>query len=137
MLTTKPGAGTLYDRRYERPQPHQWANESGPQEQAGIGIAPFARCAHASVAVTACEPRGTEMATIMIRNFSEEAKLALRKRAASNDRSMEAEARAILEEAVLSQSNAVWDFIQDVWGLGVDLELPDRWPSRPPHREEA
>lgn len=46
------------------------------------------------------------MATLTVRNLSEEVHRALRVRAALRDRSTEAEARAILEETVLPERRA-------------------------------
>lgn len=73
------------------------------------------------------------MATITVRNISEETRRALKERAARNDRSMEAEARAILEESVQEQPETLVDAllrIRDETG-GVDLELPERSTPRP------
>ncbi|HLS64804.1 MAG TPA: hypothetical protein VK060_15585 [Ruania sp.] len=47
------------------------------------------------------------MATLTVRNLSEQTRRALKERAARNDRSMEAEARAILDEAVAERTFVV------------------------------
>lgn len=70
------------------------------------------------------------MATLTVRNLSDETRKALRERAARNDRSMEAEARAILDSAV-SRPNHIARWLDDTQGLrGDDLELPERAPAR-------
>ena len=73
------------------------------------------------------------MAAITIRQLSEETKQRLRVKAAGNGRSMEAEARAILESAVAPRVDARWVDIlleaADEVG-GVTLDLPAR-ESRP------
>ncbi len=74
------------------------------------------------------------MAAINVRGLSEDAKRALRVRAAQHGRSMEAEARLILEEAVLPTARLrLGTALVDVFraaGL-VDLSLErDRTPGR-------
>ncbi len=70
------------------------------------------------------------MGAITIRNFNDVAKERLRVRAAGNGRSMEAEARAILEAAVANPFEGMnigqaFRQIGREFG-GVDLELPSR-----------
>ena len=70
------------------------------------------------------------MATLTVRNVSPETRKALKERAARNDRSMEAEARAILEDAV-GRPNHVAHWLESTKSLrGDDLELPERSTPR-------
>jgi plasmid stability protein len=78
------------------------------------------------------------MATITVRNLDEAVKARLRIRAAENGRSMEAEAREILREALLREpprrgfgTAAVELFSQ---AGGVELELPPRSTNDGMHR---
>ena len=75
------------------------------------------------------------MATLTIRNVPEETKRALKARAAKNDRSMEAEARDILQSAV-QPNDWVLSWLaaaEDVRAMGgVDLDIPERNGVRPP-----
>lgn len=70
------------------------------------------------------------MAALSIRNLDESVKRRLKSRAARHGRSMEAEARAILTEAVCepADSEGLFTALLDRFGVlgGVDLELPDR-----------
>jgi antitoxin FitA len=70
------------------------------------------------------------MAALSIRNLDESVKRRLQSRAASHGRSMEAEARAILTEAVREPADSAGLFtaLLDQFGMlgGIDLELPDR-----------
>ncbi len=70
------------------------------------------------------------MAALSIRNLDESVKRRLQSRAASHGRSMEAEARAILTEAVCERADSAGLFtaLLDRFGElgGVELELPDR-----------
>jgi plasmid stability protein len=70
------------------------------------------------------------MATITVRNLDDEVQLRIKKRAAANNRSMEAEARAILSAAVGAQGfGAAW--IEATRGLrGDDLPIPPRSAAR-------
>ena len=72
------------------------------------------------------------MASLTIRNLGDEVKHRLRVRAAGNGRSMEAEARLILREAVATEPEPVnlARFIHDCFAPygGADLELPPREP---------
>lgn len=66
------------------------------------------------------------MAAITVRNLDDDVQRRIKQRAAENNRSMEAEARAILTAAVAPRS-----FVQDWLQLaemhrGSDLELPPR-----------
>lgn len=70
------------------------------------------------------------MATLTVRNLSDETRKALKERAACNDRSMEAEARAILDLAV-ARPNHIARWLDDAHALrGDDLVLPERTPPR-------
>jgi plasmid stability protein len=78
------------------------------------------------------------MSSITIRNLDPSVKERLRLRAAQHGRSMEAEARRILQSAVdvsnASRGRNLYDRIRgrfDPLG-GVDLELPEREPAREP-----
>ncbi len=70
------------------------------------------------------------MAALNIRNLDETVKRRLQLRAARHGRSMEAEARAILAEAVgePADSAGLFSALLDRFGSlgGVDLELPER-----------
>ena len=75
------------------------------------------------------------MADLSIRNVDDEVKRRLRIRAANNGRSMEAEVRAILEEAVSQpeRSDSLFSVVLDRFGAlgGIELDLPARsWPAR-------
>jgi plasmid stability protein len=77
------------------------------------------------------------MAAINIRNLSEETHRALRVRAANKGRSMEAEVRTILEEAVHPISNkglgaTLVELFRPLGG--VDLDIVRDPASRPPVR---
>ncbi len=79
----------------------------------------------------------TSGAAVTIRGLALELKSRLRVRAAHNDRSMEAEARAILEAALSTPDEDATDFGAFARGLfaplgGVELELPARGPAREP-----
>ena len=70
------------------------------------------------------------MATLTVRGLDDATKAALRVRAARNGRSMEAEARALLQAAVASEEvgGGLGTSIQRRFATvgGVDLELPAR-----------
>lgn len=70
------------------------------------------------------------MAALSIRDLDDEVKQRLRTRAARHGRSMEAEVRAILEEAVSEpeESGDLFTTLMDRFGDlgGVELELPAR-----------
>ncbi|HEX5969082.1 MAG TPA: Arc family DNA-binding protein [Intrasporangium sp.] len=75
-------------------------------------------------------------AAITIRRLSDETKERLRLRAAANGRSMEAEARAILDEAVRSPTRADFTWAQQLIVLardagGFDIPVPDRTEPAP------
>lgn len=69
------------------------------------------------------------MKTITVRNLADDVQQRLRERAAAHGRSMEAEARDILETAV-SDSRMIVDWIDAASGLAVEIELPDRSAPR-------
>ena len=76
------------------------------------------------------------MASITIRNLDDGVKTRLRVRAAQNGRSMEAEARSILREAV-ERGAGPQNLAQAIRARfaplgGVELEIPDREPMRDP-----
>ena len=65
------------------------------------------------------------MATITVRDLDDDVQLRIKKRAAANNRSMEAEARAILTAAVRNQAMAAWiAATEDL--RGDDFVLPPR-----------
>ena len=70
------------------------------------------------------------MASLSIRNLEDKVKRRLQVRATQHGRSMEAEARAILVEAVREPADAAGLFTEllDRFGMlgGVDLEVPER-----------
>lgn len=70
------------------------------------------------------------MAALSIRNLDESVKQRLQSRAARHGRSMEAEARAILTEAVCEPGDSAGLFtaLLDRFGMlgGIDLEPPER-----------
>lgn len=75
------------------------------------------------------------MAQIVVRNLSDEVKEALRRRAVQHDRSLEAEVRAILSDAV-STVDPVLAWLDDSAALresvgGVDLPEATRSAARP------
>jgi hypothetical protein len=77
------------------------------------------------------------MSLLTIRNLDEGVKQRLRERAARNKRSMEAEARAILEAAVakgppLTGAEFVKRVRRRFKGLYTDLPIPPRTGGRPP-----
>ena len=80
---------------------------------------------------------------VTVRGLSPELKARLRVRAAHNARSMEAEARAILETALSAPDDESTDLGAFARGLfaplgGVELELPPRSsPRRPPQLDGA
>jgi plasmid stability protein len=65
------------------------------------------------------------MATITVRNLDDETQRRLKQRAAGNNRSMEAEARAILSDAVRVDTFTS-DWIVLFEPFRGDLELPER-----------
>lgn len=70
------------------------------------------------------------MAVITVRNLDDDVQRRLKLRAATNHRSMEAEARAILSAAVRQHDLArQWVTAVTPFG-GADLDLPDRSPQR-------
>ena len=77
------------------------------------------------------------MAQLLIRNLPEDAKAALRRLAHDNDRSMEAEARAILVDYVLPHAEdpvLIWlDAAETARHNGISADLPpvERSAARP------
>jgi plasmid stability protein len=70
------------------------------------------------------------MATVTVRNLSESTRRALKERAARNDRSMEAEARAIIEGAV-ARPDHVAGWMERTRALrGEPLTRPETLPAR-------
>jgi plasmid stability protein len=70
------------------------------------------------------------MATITVRNLDDEVQRRLKRRAARNDRSMEAEARAILS-AALEEEGLVHAWLEAVRDLrGGELPVPERSAPR-------
>ena len=82
------------------------------------------------------------MATLLIRNLDDSLKEALRRRAAANRRSMEEEARQILQLQLRSSPLAgegLGTRIARIWAEagGVELEIPPRtMPRRPPFMDD-
>ena len=80
------------------------------------------------------------MATITIRNLDEKIKRKLQVRAAQNGRSMEAEARGILQKVLAAPEQPpernLYERIRARFAPlgGIDLELPPREPTRDPPR---
>jgi antitoxin FitA len=74
--------------------------------------------------------RRPAVTALSIRNLDESVKARLQSRAARHGRSMEAEARAILTEAVRepAESAGLFTALLDRFAVlgGVDLQLPDR-----------
>lgn len=72
------------------------------------------------------------MSAVTIRNLDPRVKARLQLRAAEHGRSMEAEARAILAEAVLPPDEGALTVIHRTFSElgGVELELPTRGPAR-------
>jgi plasmid stability protein len=69
------------------------------------------------------------MATLTVRNLDDDVQHRLKQRAAANNRSMEAEARSILSEAVRIDTFAV-DWLAMAEPFNVELELPPRSQPR-------
>ena len=74
------------------------------------------------------------MAAITIRNLDDTLNNRLRRRAASHDRPMEEEARAILREALQGEEKGLWSMIHRslMAAGGIELPPPDR--SEPPRK---
>lgn len=78
------------------------------------------------------------MASITIRKLDDSLKEALRQRAAGNRRSMEEEARVILQAAVVRERSekGLGTQLQEIWkgAGGFELEIPPRTelPRKPP-----
>ena len=81
--------------------------------------------------------RNAGSGALTVRGLTPDLKVRLRLRAARNDRSMEAEARAILQSALAQPDEDATDLATFARGLfiplgGVDLVLPAREPMREP-----
>jgi len=79
----------------------------------------------------------TASGAVTVRGLAPAIKARLRVRAAHNARSMEAEARAILEAALTEPEDATTDLASFARGLfaplgGMELDLPAREPDREP-----
>lgn len=77
------------------------------------------------------------MATLTIRKLSDLAKNKLRVQAAENGRSMEEEARRIIEEAVGPKKKKRLNLAEEIHRIvaplgGIELDLPPRRPVREP-----
>ncbi|HMS74522.1 FitA-like ribbon-helix-helix domain-containing protein [Gordonia sp. (in: high G+C Gram-positive bacteria)] len=70
------------------------------------------------------------MATLTIRNLPDETQRALKARAARNDRSMEAEVRDILQNAVASEQDFITGWLASAESLRGEFTLPDRSAAR-------
>lgn len=70
------------------------------------------------------------MAVVTVRNLDDEVQRRLKQRAAGNNRSMEAEARAILSAAVTEADFAADWVLRTAKFRGDDLDLPDRTTPR-------
>ena len=73
------------------------------------------------------------MADLSIRNLDDGVRESLRRRAAAHGRSMEAEVRAILTEAVRPETSWLQTWHERFHEAGgIDLDLPSRGSSRTP-----
>ncbi len=74
------------------------------------------------------------MSVVTIRGLDPRVKAGLQRRAAEHGRSMEAEARAILAEAVMPPGEGLFTALHRTFAElgGVEIELPPRTPARPP-----
>lgn len=70
------------------------------------------------------------MATLTIRNLTEETRLALKSRAAENNRSMEAEVRSILEASVTPHVHFVDRWLDRAESLEGEFDGPARSAPR-------
>lgn len=66
------------------------------------------------------------MVTLTIRNVPESTRLALKAKAAANNRSMEAEVRDILQRAVSPRVDFVTGWLAQASELRGEFELPER-----------
>ena len=89
-----------------------------------------------------CEAKGKSMATLTIRNVDPDVQKRLRVRAAENGRSMEAELRQIIKDAVAVNTKNMEEVnlaeaIRRRFARygGVELEIPPREPAGPPRVE--
>ena len=77
------------------------------------------------------------MASLTIRKLSDDAKRKLRVQAARNSRSMEEEARRIIEDAVRPAKTKKRNLAEEIHRIvapvgGIELDLPPRRPVRDP-----
>ena len=75
------------------------------------------------------------MGSILVRKLDDRLKAMLRARAAAGGRSMEEEVRLILRRELEGEEESnLADLARELFGpeRGVDLELPERLPFRPP-----
>ena len=77
------------------------------------------------------------MASLTIRRLNDDAKQSLRVRAAANGRSMEEEARRIIEDAVRPKEKRKRNLAEEIHRLvaplgGIELDLPPRQRTREP-----
>ncbi|HQR79334.1 MAG TPA: plasmid stabilization protein [Actinomycetota bacterium] len=74
------------------------------------------------------------MSVLTIRGLDPRVKAGLQRQAAEHGRSMEAEARAILAEAVLPEGEGLFTALHRTFADlgGVELEVPPRTPAGPP-----
>lgn len=70
------------------------------------------------------------MATVTIRNLSEETRRALKARAGARGRSMEAEARDILQHAVGTHRDFIGAWLDAASSLRGEFEVPQRSLAR-------
>ena len=71
------------------------------------------------------------MATLTIRNLPEPVRRGLKQRAAAHNRSMEAEVRAILEEATVQRPDFVSQWVSATESLRGEFTVPERSAPRP------
>src|ERR1051326_1774992 len=77
------------------------------------------------------------MATLTIRKLADDVKQRLRVQAAQNGRSMEEEARQIIEESVRAKKKKRLNLAEEIHKIvapvgGIELDLPPRQPMRDP-----
>lgn len=107
----------------------------GPMQtrcQSIIENPPLTATAYLSMLSMTAQCGGATVATLTIRNLSDQTHRALKERASRHNRSMEAEVRAILEETVHQRRAPLSALLQEIRETtgGFDLELPPRTASR-------
>ena len=75
------------------------------------------------------------MTSLLVRNLDSSVKERLRVRAARHGRSMEAEARAILEAAVAGEGETLADLVARHFGPEHGFDIEPYLPPRPPPHE--